>query len=52
MIEEKERQKMIKTCHIVGALKEREGVRTIIAEPYETTNVSVKGPAIILIVTD
>ena len=52
MTEEKERQKMIKTCHIVDELKEREGVRTIIAEPYETASVSAEGPAIILVVTD
>lgn len=42
----------IKTCELVEELIEREGVETIIAEPYEEKTITVCGPAIILKVID
>ena len=41
-----------KTSDIVNELKTREGIKAIIAEPYEDKPVTVNGPAIILVVTD
>ena len=42
----------IKTCDLVKALQEREGVEMKRAEPYQDMKISVNGPAVILIVTD
>lgn len=42
----------IPTCQLVEELKKREGVETIIAEPYEDIMVIANGPAIILKVID
>lgn len=40
------------TKKLVEELKKREGVDTIIVEPYEKKNISVDGSAIVMIVTD
>lgn len=40
------------TCELVKELEKREGVQIEYAEPYQDKNVSVNGPAYILIVTD
>lgn len=42
----------VKTCELVTELKTREGVETIMAEPYQKKEVSVEGSAVILVVTD
>lgn len=42
----------IKTCELVEELKKREGVESMIAEPYEHLQVPAHGPAIVLVVTD
>ena len=44
--------KEFSTKELTDELKEREGVNTIIAEPYEKKVVDFEGPAIVLIVTD
>lgn len=44
--------KNIKTCTLVKELQEREGVEMKRAEPHQDTDISVNGPAIILIITD
>lgn len=44
--------KTIKTHELVEELKKREGVKIKYAEPYQETNISVNGPAVILIVID
>jgi hypothetical protein len=43
---------MISTQKLVEELSMREGVIKIIADPYEKQKIDVKGPAIILLVTD
>lgn len=40
------------TCDLVKELQAREGVETIIAEPYQDAEVKVNGPAIVLTVID
>ncbi len=40
------------TSELVETLATREGVREIIAEPYEDVEVKINGPARILVVTD
>ena len=40
------------TCELVEELKKRDGVETITAESYIDKSVCVKGPAVVLIVTD
>lgn len=42
----------LKTCELVEELKEREGVKVYLAEPYKDLNINVNGPAIVLVVTD
>ena len=42
----------VKTCDLVNELKKREGVEIKIAEPYQEIAISVKGPAVVFIVTD
>lgn len=42
----------VTTKQLVEELKTREGVETIIAEPYEKKAFEIEGPAIILIVED
>lgn len=42
----------VKTVDLVRELEKREGVVMIPVEPYKTEEVSVNGPAIILIVDD
>ncbi len=42
----------IKTCDLVKELQKREGVETKIAEPHTDMNISVNGPAIVLVVID
>lgn len=44
--------KDISTRQLVEELKEREGVETHQAEPYEDLEVKVNGPAIVLVITD
>ena len=41
-----------KTCDLVDELRKREGVETLIAEPYQDVTVSVNGPAVVLVVID
>lgn len=40
------------TKELVDELKERDGVDTIITEPYEKKVVNLEGPVIVLVVTD
>ena len=40
------------TCDLVDELRQREGVETHIAEPYQDVTVSVNGPAVVLVVID
>lgn len=42
----------VKTCELVAELRKREGVDTIVAEPYQDVTVQVNGPATVLVVTD
>ncbi|MCF2651818.1 BC1881 family protein [Anaeromassilibacillus senegalensis] len=42
----------IPTCELVDELSKRDGVVQKIAEPYQDVDISVNGPAIILVVTD
>lgn len=44
--------KAVPTCKLVEELAMREGVEKKIAEPYQDVDVSVNGPAIVLVVTD
>ena len=44
--------KSVKTVELVEELKKREGVRTEYAEPHADKEISVNGPAEILIVMD
>ena len=41
-----------KTCELVAELQKREGVEKVLAEPYQLQNLTVEGPAVILIITD
>ena len=40
------------TCELVEELKQREGIETKIAAPYEDLSVTVNGPAIVFVVID
>ena len=40
------------TKELVEELKKREGVRTEYAEPYRDKNLSINGPAVILVIID
>lgn len=51
-IKQLKQNKRLSTKELVEELKTREGVDTIIAEPYEKKNISVDGSAIVPIVTD
>lgn len=42
----------LSTSTLVNELSGRDGVKKEIAEPYEIKNLTVEGPAIVLIVTD
>lgn len=42
----------IKTCQLVEELKSREGVREITVGPYERKEISIEGPAVVLVVLD
>lgn len=42
----------VKTSELVAELETREGVNMIIADPYQKGEVSVEGPAVILVVMD
>lgn len=42
----------IPTCELVYELSQREGVEKHIAEPYQDMEVSINGPAVVLIVVD
>lgn len=42
----------IPTKDLIKELKSREGVNIEIAEPYKTINLSINGPAIVLVVID
>ena len=44
--------KKYSTFELVEELRGREGVETTIAAPYEQTNVTVNGAAVVLIITD
>lgn len=40
------------TEQLVNELKKREGVETKIAEPYQDIELSVNGPAVVLVIKD
>lgn len=40
------------TKELVEELKKREGVKTEYAEPYQDKNLSINGPAVILVISD
>lgn len=42
----------VKTSELVAELETREGVKKVIADPYQKGEVSVEGPAVILVVMD
>ncbi len=42
----------VKTCELVKELKRREGVLTAYAEPHKVREITVSGPAYILIIID
>ena len=42
----------VPTCDLVRELSRREGVETHTAEPYQDMEVSVNGPAVVLVVMD
>nr|DAY65409.1 MAG TPA: hypothetical protein [Caudoviricetes sp.] len=42
----------VPTANLVTELRKREGVETTIVEPYQDAEVSVNGPALVLVVTD
>lgn len=42
----------VPTANLVTELRKREGVETTIVEPYQDSEVSVNGPALVLVVTD
>lgn len=44
--------KKIKTCELVKELRNREGVTIEYAEPHQEKELSVSGPAIILVIID
>ena len=44
--------KDIPTCELVEELMKREGVNTIILDPYQTKKIKVEGPMIVLKVID
>ena len=41
-----------KTSELATELETREGVKMVIADPYQKGEVSVEGPAVILVVMD
>lgn len=42
----------VPTANLITELRKREGVETTIVEPYQDAEVSVSGPALVLVVTD
>ena len=42
----------VKTSELVAELETREGVKKVIADPYQKGEVSIEGPAVILVVMD
>lgn len=48
----REKLSEFKTCELIDELKIREGVEMRVAEPYKDLEVSIHGPAVILVVTD
>lgn len=42
----------INTCILVDELKCRDGVEIVTAEPYKIKELTVDGPAVVLIITD
>ena len=42
----------VKTSELVAELETREGVKMVIADPYQKGEVSVEGPVVILVVMD
>lgn len=44
--------KNVSTAQLVSELKRREGVEVKIAEPYQEVNLTVNGPAIVMVVKD
>ena len=40
------------TCELIEELSKREGVEVKSAEPYQDMEVSVNGPAVVIVVTD
>ena len=48
----REKLKEVSTEELVSELFNREGVKGIIAEPYQQLNLPVNGPAIVLVVVD
>lgn len=44
--------KDFKTCELVEELKKREGVETIVINPYEKEKIEIEGPMILLKIVD
>ena len=44
--------KAVSTKQLVAELKRREGVETIIAEPYQSIESKIEGPAIVMVIND
>lgn len=44
--------KNISTCELVEELKQREGVEAHLTEPYKDIEISVNGPAVVLMIID
>jgi hypothetical protein len=42
----------VPAANLITELRKREGVKTTIVEPYQDAEVSVNGPALVLVVTD
>lgn len=42
----------VATCDLVKELQTREGVEMTMAEPYEDVEISVNGPATVLVIID
>ena len=42
----------LETFELVDELKKRQGVDTVMAEPYENKVLNVEGPAVVLIIVD
>lgn len=52
LLEEDLSPKTALTCELVSELATREGVTSVLAEPYKDAEIKINGPATILVVTD